>query len=95
MGGSRRGLLTVLRQDWHGIGDEEIRKGAMNVSADFLARLGRAKDADDGDWRFFCEIRGLDAFAQTGIVSGRRGLVVVDAVEPDPEGVHGAPSSCC
>ena len=60
----------------------------MNVSADLLAGLGRAKDPNNGyfgtDTLFF----GIVIERDLGVESRRRGLVVVDAIESDTKRVH-------
>jgi hypothetical protein len=60
----------------------------VNVSADFLPRLSRAKDADDGDIGFLGALSGADIVAKLGVVSGGRGLVVIDAIQSDAENIH-------
>ena len=60
----------------------------MNVSANFLTGLRGTEDSDDRDFRPFGNLRWSDIFAQLRVITGRRGLVVIDAVEPEPEQVH-------
>lgn len=60
----------------------------MDVGAHLLPGLGRPKHADDGDFGLLGRLRETSIFAQLGVISGWRGLVVVDAVESDPEHVH-------
>jgi hypothetical protein len=66
----------------------EIGECAMDVGAHLLSGLGRPKHADDGDFGLLRGLRKMSIFAQLGVISGWRGLVVVDAVEPDPKHVH-------
>ena len=73
--------------------DKEVRKGAMNVGADLLTRLGRSKYADDGNLGLSRKLRGSDIFTKPGVVLGRCGLVVIDTVEPNLEDVHSGANS--
>lgn len=60
----------------------------MDVSADLLAGLSGTKDPDDRD---FCLLGGLDVapiIAKAGVVLGGCGLIVIDAVQADPEDIH-------
>lgn len=65
--------------------DEQVRECAVNVGAHFLARLGRAKHANDGHPRLPPCLGGSKVIAKLGIVYRGSGLVVVDAVQSKPE----------
>ena len=60
----------------------------MDVCAHLLARLGRAKDAHDGQLGPLVAVDIAHVIAQLRIVPGRRRLVVVDAVEAHAKGTH-------
>lgn len=72
--------------------DVEIGECAVDVRADLLAGLGRAKDPDDGDLGLFGDVERADIVAQLRIIARRRCLVVIDAIQPDPEKVHAGDS---
>ena len=76
---------TLVLGQTAGVIDKEVGKGAVDVGAHLLARLGRAKDADDGDPGLLMGLREAGMAPQLGIEAGGRGAVVVDAVEPDAE----------
>ncbi len=86
---------TIFRSQAARILDEEVRKGAVNMGTHFLARLGGAEDPDDGDAKrlgspaHVKQVRWPISAERLWVVLGRKGLVRVDAVEPDSEDVHG------
>jgi hypothetical protein len=61
----------------------------MNMSADFVARLGGTEDSDYGNFRFLLNLRRLHIVSKDGIELRRGSLVVVNAIQPNPEEVHG------
>ena len=61
----------------------------MDMNADFLPRLRRPKDPHDRHPRAPPRLRRPHIVPQLGVVPRRRRLVVVDAVQSDPEGIHG------
>lgn len=60
----------------------------MDMSADFLACLCRAKDAYDGNLGLFGQIFGAGVIAEVRVIPGRCRLVEVDTVQPNLEGFH-------
>jgi len=80
--------LTCSLIEWPLIFDEQVGEYAVNVGAYFLARLGRAKHANDGHPRLLPCLGGPEVIAKLGVVVRGSGLVVVDAVESNPEYIH-------
>jgi hypothetical protein len=60
----------------------------MDVGAHLLPGLGRPEHADDGYLGLLLSLLEMGIFAQLGVISRWRGLVVVDAVQSDAEQVH-------
>lgn len=60
----------------------------MNVSAYFLACLGRTKNSHDWDLGFLGEIFRVDVVAKSRVIFGGRRLVEVDAVQSNLEHFH-------
>ena len=61
----------------------------MDMSANFLTRLGSTEDSDYGNFWFFLNLRRLDIVSKDGIELRWGSLVVVYAIQPDPKEVHG------
>lgn len=61
----------------------------MDMRANFLASLSRAKDPDDWNFGFFTDLRRLDIVSKDRIKLRWSGLVIVDAVQSDAEEIHG------
>lgn len=57
----------------------------MDVRANLLACLCRSEDADHGDSRAVPLLSGAMLAKEWRVEATRRGLVMVDAVEPDSE----------
>jgi len=68
--------------------DKQVGKCTMNVGADFLAGLGRAKNTNDRHLRFFPELGRAEIIAKLRIVFRGVGLVLIDAVQSNPEYIH-------
>jgi hypothetical protein len=60
----------------------------MDVSAHFLSRLSRSKDADDGHFGLLFSLQEMRVFAELGVISSWCGLILVDAVQPQAKHVH-------
>lgn len=60
----------------------------MNVGANFLTGLRGPKYSHDGNLGPLGSLRRPDIVAQLRVISRWLGLVMIDAVEPDPEQVH-------
>ena len=60
----------------------------MDVGAYFLSRFRRSKDSNDRDFRNLSRLRRVMGPRYLRIELARSCLVVVDAVEPDAEGLH-------
>jgi hypothetical protein len=65
--------------------DVEVGECAMDVSAHLLPGLSRSEYADDRHFRLFGSLLEMGVFSQLGVISGWRGLIVVDAVQSDAE----------
>lgn len=65
--------------------DKKIWQGAMDVSADLLTGLGRAKDADYRNSRTIPLLRGAMVAKQRRVKRAWRGLVMVYAIQTDSE----------
>jgi hypothetical protein len=61
----------------------------MNMRANFLASLCGSKDSDNGNFGLPGDLRGLDIVSEDRIELGRSRLVIVYAVQPDAEKIHG------
>lgn len=61
----------------------------MDVSADLLTGLGRSKYPDNRDPGLFSQLGWPDVISERRIVFRGGCLVVVDAVQPHSENVHG------
>ena len=61
----------------------------MNMSADFLASLSGTKNSDYGNFRLLLKLRRLDIVSKDRVELRRGSLVVVDAIQPDTEEIHG------
>lgn len=59
----------------------------MDVSAHFLSRFSRPEHADHRDFGPLRSVQEVRVFAQLGVISGWRGLILVDAVQPQAEDV--------
>lgn len=58
------------------------------MSANFLTCFSGAEDSDDRNFRLLVNLRRLDIVAKYGVELRGRSLVVVYAVQADPEWVH-------
>jgi hypothetical protein len=61
----------------------------MNMRANFLSSFRRSEDSDDWNFGFFINLRRFDVVSKEGIELGGSRLVVIYAVQPDAENVHG------
>lgn len=66
----------------------EIRKSAVNMSADFLTCFCSAKDSDYRNLGLLRYLRWFDITSKGGIELGRRRLVMIDAVQPNTKEIH-------
>lgn len=66
----------------------EIRKSAMNMSADFLTSFCSAKDSDYRDLGLLRYLRWFDITSKEGIELGGRRLVMIEAVQPNAKEIH-------
>jgi len=61
----------------------------MDMRAHLLASLGGAKDSDHRHRGFLVGLRDAYVAAQLRIEPGGYGLVVIDAIQPHSEEIHG------
>lgn len=62
----------------------------MDMGAHLLTGLGGAKNPNDGYGGHILALRRPCRPAEDGIEVGRRSLIMIDAVQAEAEGVHGA-----
>lgn len=81
-------LLTRWFVQGSSVFDIEVWECAVDMSAHLLAGLGRPKHANDGHFGLLVRLQAVIIPTQVRVISCWCGLVVVDAVESNPEPVH-------
>ena len=61
----------------------------MDMRANLLTSLCGSEDSDDGNFGLLGDLRGLDIVSEDRIELGWSRLVIVNAVQPDTEKIHG------
>lgn len=61
----------------------------MDMRTNFLASLCRAKDSDDRNLGLLAKLRGFDIVSKNRVELAWSSLVIVYAVQPDTEKIHG------
>lgn len=81
-------LLTFFRRKVACVFDVQIRECTVNMRAYFLPCLGRPKDPDNRNLGLLGQLLRLHIVAQLWVISGRRRLIKVDAVQSNLERIH-------
>lgn len=61
----------------------------MDMRANLLTGLCRAKDSDDGNLGLFADLRGVDIVSKYRIELGWSRLVIINTIQPHAEKIHG------